>query len=368
MSAAHRIEAIKERYGLDDDEAWAVLMAVDLHDHIDEALAEVQAAHDRGGRHELADLLSLLAPQSDTASPGAAMRTAVKTLAEPAVATAVLAETAPDRADSAARRQEPTAVPAGLGPAGIGALLYHLTGRLLKPFWGGPLNGQAGRVALCRQIFAALRPTAIVETGTYRGTSTEFFAEFGVPVHSVEADPWAHAFSAQRFRSSRDRVHLTLADSRTFLRQLAADPSFPSDGVFFYLDAHWHRDLPLAEEITIIFDNWRRSVVMIDDFEVPGDGYSYDDYGPGAVLNAAYLEAIGRTDLVGFYPSLPAAEETGARRGCIVLCNDRATGEALRALPSLRPAAGQPTFSIIVPTFNSAAVLRACLDSIAGHA
>jgi glycosyltransferase involved in cell wall biosynthesis len=229
------------------------------------------------------------------------------------------------------------------------------------------LNGQAGRAALCRQIFAALAPAAIVETGTFRGTSTEFFAEVGVPVYSVEADPRIHAFAQQRFRSGAEPVHLALGDSRTFLRQLAADPAFPKDGVFFYLDAHWGPELPLAEEITIIFDNWRRAVVMIDDFEVPGDAYSYDDYGPGAALTADYLDAVGRTDMVRFYPSLPAAEETGAQRGCIVLCNDPDTRQVLGALSSLRPAHAAPAFSIIVPTFNAATVLRACLDSIAGQ-
>lgn len=226
----------------------------------------------------------------------------------------------------------------GGGPAWVGALEYHLRGRSLKLGWGGPLNGQEGRVALCRQIFAALRPAAIVETGTHRGTSTEFFAAFGVPVYSVEVDPRYHAFAVRRFRSTRQQLHLALADSRTCLRQLAADPPFPKDGVFFYLDAHWHSELPLAEEISIIFDHWWRSVVMIDDFKVPGDCYSFDDYGPGAVLDADYLRDTGRSDIVGFYPTLPAADETGARRGCIVLCNDPEIQEVLGRLTSLRPA------------------------------
>ena len=224
------------------------------------------------------------------------------------------------------------------GPAWVGVLEYHLRGPALKQAWGGPLNGQGGRVALCRQIFAALRPAAIVETGTHRGTTTEFFCAFGVPVYSVEADARYHAFAVRRFRSTHHPVHLSLADSRAFLRRLAADAQFPTDGVFFYLDAHWHSDLPLAEEIAIIFDNWRRSVVMVDDFKVPGDSYSFDNFGPGAALDADYLDAVGRSDMVGFYPSLPAADETGARRGCIVVCNDPHTAEALGRLTSLRPA------------------------------
>jgi hypothetical protein len=200
------------------------------------------------------------------------------------------------------------------------------------------MNGQTGRVELCRQIFAELPPVAIVETGTFRGTTTEFFAEFGVPVYTAEVRPRFHAFAELRFRSVSDRVHVVLADSRALLRQLATDPSFPNDDVFFYLDAHWHLHLPLAEEIDTIFGSWKRSVIMIDDFAVPGDSYHYDDYGPGAVLNAEYLDALGRTDMFRFYPTLPAKQETGYKRGCIVLCNDPDTQDRLGKLELLRPA------------------------------
>ncbi len=226
----------------------------------------------------------------------------------------------------------------GIGPTRIGRIEYLLFRRSLGQSWGGPMNGQAGRQELCRQIFGSLRPVAVVETGTFRGTTTKFFSDFGVPVYTAEAEPRFHAFAERRFRSARDRVHVVLADSRLLLRQLAANPQFPKDNVFFYLDAHWYSDLPLAEEIEMVFGSWKRSVIMIDDFAVPGDSYSYDDYGPGAALNAEYLDAMGRDDMFRFYPSLPAYKETGSKRGCIVLCNDPETRDSLSKLNSLRPA------------------------------
>jgi hypothetical protein len=225
----------------------------------------------------------------------------------------------------------------GFGGARTGRLEYRFRPSA-RSSWGGPMNGQTGRVNLCRQIFAELPPAAIVETGTFRGTTTEFFADFGVPVYTAEATPRFHAFAELRFRSVSDRVHVVLADSRALMRQLAADPSFAKDDVFFYLDAHWNFDLPLAEEIETIFGSWKRSIIMIDDFAVPGDSYKYDDYGPGAVLNAEYLDALGRTDMFRFYPTLPAEQETGYKRGCVVLCNDPATQDRLSKLELLRPA------------------------------
>ncbi|HEY0941654.1 MAG TPA: hypothetical protein VGE08_16245 [Steroidobacter sp.] len=222
-----------------------------------------------------------------------------------------------------------------VGPEKFARLEYRLKPHR-RASWGGPMNGQVGRVRICRDILTTLSPTAIVETGTFRGTTTEFFAEFPMPVYSVEAEPRFHHFAAYRFRDLRDRVHLTLGDSRSFLNRLAADASMPKNNVFFYLDAHWNADLPLAEEITTIFANWQQAVIMIDDFAVPDDTYAYDDYGPGAALNAEYLDRLGRTDMYRFYPSLRAAEETGAKRGCVVLCNDPQVRDRLKALSSLR--------------------------------
>jgi hypothetical protein len=110
--------------------------------------------------------------------------------------------------------------------------------------------------------------------------------------------------------------------------------------LFFYLDAHWNEDLPLADEIDIIFGRSSNAVVMIDDFEVPGDpGFDYDDYGPGKALNAEYIAPLAeKHGLAIFYPSVPSREETGRRRGCTVLCKSAFLGRALQHIPLLRQA------------------------------
>jgi hypothetical protein len=38
--------------------------------------------------------------------------------------------------------------------------------------------------------------------------------------------------------------------------------------LFVYLDAHWNDDLPLAEELEIVFGACPNAIVMIDDFNV----------------------------------------------------------------------------------------------------
>jgi hypothetical protein len=112
-----------------------------------------------------------------------------------------------------------------------------------------------------------------------------------------------------------------------------------SRALFFYLDAHWNVDLPLAEEIDLVFRRCPAAVVMIDDFPVPSDaGYGYN--GPGKALVSDYFEpAVLAHQLRAFYPATPSAVESGGRRGCIVLAKDNCLGPVLASLPLLRPVA-----------------------------
>lgn len=183
----------------------------------------------------------------------------------------------------------------------------------------GPMNGQAARRAMVVDVVTQMRPLAMVESGTYRGGTTGFLADIsGVHVYSVEASLRWHTF-ARWLHGNRQQIHLHHGDSRSFLRRLAKDPSIPHERVMFYLDAHWNEDLPLAEELLIIQNSWEESAILIDDFEVPGDPeYGFDDYGPGATLTEPIIP-VEMSAWQRMYPTTPAANETGAKRGCIVL-------------------------------------------------
>lgn len=241
---------------------------------------------------------------------------------------ALLATTKPTTGDSIVIQSgydSPMAVASGLLERTYAALTRGLTPRaagrmdLRRPrywaSWGGPLNGQEHRREMVRELARAYRFSLVVETGTYRGSTTEFLAAvFPCDIETVEANPRNHEFSSRRL-APLARVKVRHSDSRSLLRSL---PPI-SDPVFVYLDAHWEDDLPLAEELEIIAAKWPAAVVMIDDFAVPGDpGYQYDDYGQGKALKTDYLpDAVA--DWHRFYPGVPSHEETGARRGSVVL-------------------------------------------------
>jgi hypothetical protein len=202
--------------------------------------------------------------------------------------------------------------------------------------FGGPLNGSPARLAVFNELKRRCLFAAVVETGTYRGESTIFFATAGCPVYTSEVNARYMGYAQLRLWS-RSNVHFCLGDSRQFLRRLTGDSTVPKDSVFFYLDAHWHDDLPLREEIDLIFRHWTRPVVMVDDFQVPDDsGYQYDDYGEGKKLSLEYLNPVAHLGLVPFFPASPSSEEIGLKRGWVVLAGDGYSIDQLRGVAQLR--------------------------------
>jgi hypothetical protein len=191
--------------------------------------------------------------------------------------------------------------------------------------WGGAFNGQARRQEQFISILQSLGPKAIVETGTYRGTTTAYLAQAGLPVYTVEGHARNYGF-ARRHLLHYKNVVMFKSDSRVGLRRIleTALREKLQDSLFFYLDAHWNDDLPLAQELNIILSACVRPVVMIDDFQVPGDaGYAFDDYGGTNVLKAEYIaSSVERYGLSRLYPSAPSERETGAKRGSVVLCGE----------------------------------------------
>lgn len=199
-----------------------------------------------------------------------------------------------------------------------GRLEYHLRPRRGRRF-GGPFNGQAFRRRIFGELTARIPFVAVVETGTDCGTTTAYMREaLEVPIHSFEKNPRHYGYAAAHLRG-RD-VHLHRGDSRAGLAALATSAALPAGPVLFYLDAHGCGELPLAEELRLVFARWPEAVAMVDDFAVADDpGYRFDDFGQGRALTLAYLTGNGVRPEGIWFPRCPAATETGLRRGSVVL-------------------------------------------------
>jgi hypothetical protein len=205
----------------------------------------------------------------------------------------------------------------------------------MKDSWGGPFNGQKFRQRVFFDLLYYFPIKAIVETGTYYGTTTALFGATCLPVYTAEIHPRYFSYAKMRFLFNRN-IHLYKGDTRSFLRYLSENSSVAKEDVFFYLDAHWEEDLPLCDELEIIFSKWRGPIVMIDDFHVPNSDYKFDDYGPGKVINLSYIgSVVSAHKLSVFFPAVNSSEETGERRGSVILCQEMSGLEVDKKIKTL---------------------------------
>ena len=219
----------------------------------------------------------------------------------------------------------------------LGRFEYYRHPEMLD-LWGGPFNGQCFRQLMYLDLVLACNFETIVETGTFRGSTTRFLAQNsgGAPVYSCEYGPLNFEFAKWRLRSDRNLFLFNL-DSRNFLRDLKISRQART---FFYLDAHWGADLPLREELNLIVRSFENFVVMIDDFEVPNDpGYQFDDYGPGKRLSLRDFPLHQDNGIACYFPARSSSQESGLKRGVIVLTSPELKGK-LDAIDSLIPVGG----------------------------
>jgi hypothetical protein len=197
--------------------------------------------------------------------------------------------------------------------------LLRSRGRPWWPGFGEPFNGQAERTEVICALIDGFEPTACIETGTFYGFTAARLAEFGAPVYTIERDPGLRAISRLRLLRHRGSVRVLGGDSASVLPKLAADPAIRDP--FIYLDAHWGGGPPLSAEVETALGAWPDCMIVIDDFLVPHDSeYGYDTYS-GQALSLEMLSLP--PEAVAAYPSLPASQETGARRGTLYIGQGR---------------------------------------------
>ena len=202
-------------------------------------------------------------------------------------------------------------------------------------------NGQVQRKQIFSELAATFAFDLIVETGTFFGDTAGYIAtNTHADIHTCEASPIFSALARSRL-TAIPNIHFHVGDSRAFLSALIKSGLFKRHDptpVFFYLDAHWHDDLPLQDELALIAKNLTDFVVMVDDFRVPDDsGYGFDNYGKNKSLDlATFARLFRRWNLVPFFPSQPSTTETGGKRGSVVLARLGQSSERLRRVASLR--------------------------------
>ncbi len=181
-------------------------------------------------------------------------------------------------------------------------------------------NGQKIRKMIFNELCEIFPFEAIIETGTYTGNTSGYMGKkTSLPLYTCESNRVLFALARNRLSDIKN-IDCCVMDSRDFLSSLAKK-EVSHKRVFIYLDAHCHDDLPLKQEIEIICRTWKEFVIMIDDFQVPGDaGYGYDHYvGKQTLSINNFLPVFLQNGLVPFFPAQASSEETGAKRGSVIL-------------------------------------------------
>lgn len=116
----------------------------------------------------------------------------------------------------------------------------------------------------------------IVETGTFKGSTTEEFSRMVEKVYTIESKREFY-FEAKKNLSNLKNVRGFLGSSPKVLKKIL--PQIKGKTLFF-LDAHWGYPWPILEELNQIskFPDLKESTIVIHDFFVPGKDFGYDSY------------------------------------------------------------------------------------------
>lgn len=115
----------------------------------------------------------------------------------------------------------------------------------------------------------------IIETGTYKGWSTNILAKTGKKVVTIEINPELHN-AAKIFNHDHKNIEFYLGSSQEVIERII--PTNSSENILFFLDAHWGEYWPVLDELRIIKEKDLKPVIIIHDFYVP-DQYGYPKFG-----------------------------------------------------------------------------------------
>ncbi len=127
------------------------------------------------------------------------------------------------------------------------------------------LHGDQIQKEIFKIIGREIKPSSIIETGTFLGYSTELFAKIfpNLEIYTCEINKEFYLKAKKNLKKFLENKVL-------------------GERPLFYLDAHSYDKWPLKKEIEIISKKLKSAIIIIDDFKVPEDNrFSFDAYDEG---------------------------------------------------------------------------------------
>jgi cephalosporin hydroxylase len=157
----------------------------------------------------------------------------------------------------------------------------------------------------------------VIETGTYHGVTTEWFANNFSKVYTVECNETYYNEALSRI-SRYQNVNHYLMDSPIFLEKILT--YIDENKTIIFLDAHWYTN-PVLKELEAIQRSGKKPILAIHDFKVPNKpDFGYDIYPEqGIVYEWKWIESHIRSIYGDNFEIFYNEEAVGAKRGCIFI-------------------------------------------------
>lgn len=182
---------------------------------------------------------------------------------------------------------------------------------LLMPYQMEAFNGDI----FIEEEFLKLRDRfnieIIIETGTCFGSTTKFLGNNFKQVVSIEINR-QYLDIARALIGAVPNIDTYCGASEKILPEII-QADWKNKTVMFFLDAHWEAHCPLHDELRIIAEHKLKPVIAIHDFQVPGEGLSFDSY-HGQPFTFEWLKPIfdriyGENGYDHYYNSVATATE-----------------------------------------------------------
>lgn len=185
-----------------------------------------------------------------------------------------------------------------------------------------PFNSDVHLEEEMKKIINAFGVELVIETGTYKGASTNWFAKNVDKVCTCELNAkYFNEALSYLTAEGHDNFSIFKGNSPEGLEMFLEENI--GKNILVFLDAHWYNYCPLMDELEVIENSDQKPILVIHDFKVEGehelpekhyDSYNDQDY-EWSWIKDAVEDIYGEDGYEKYYNS----KATGSQRGCLFI-------------------------------------------------
>jgi len=180
-----------------------------------------------------------------------------------------------------------------------------------------PFNNDFHLQEMMSKFIDECHPDIFIETGTYEGDTTKFFATYDKPVYTTEICKELYDISCNNLKEYKNITAL-FGDSTPNL--ISVMPK-NKEKVLFFLDSHGVNDRSLDRELELIAESNITPFITIHDFYVPDTTLGYDTHDGQIYAFETFKPLFDKIykQFKGYKYFYNDDSAVGSRRGCIFI-------------------------------------------------